>query len=187
MESEYLDKYLMPITLAGYPLDNGVQAYKMDCTKDHSDMRKDVGLGTCNCCDFFQIHEGNILLIEETQLFDSFKDLKIQGLQNKEIIRRILLENRLKVYGSMLVLCRLVMKFNSKCSFSENKHFVFVILVSSQIKNEEDSRFFDDLSTRIRDDLRSSLTKEIVSDVEIGNPDWFKEKYFYDASLDEDS
>lgn len=181
MDSECLDKYLMPIKVAGNPLGNGAHAYKMDSTAEHSDMRKDVRLGTCNCCDYFQIQDQNLLLIEETKLFDTFRNLKEDGLSTDKIIELVRSENRLKVYGSMLILCRLALKFNSVCSLHEDRRIVFVILVNSEFKNEEDSRFYDDLSTRIRNDLRGVLTKEVVQDVEIGTPNWFKEKYFNSA------
>ncbi len=183
MGSECLDKYLMPITVADIPLDNDVHAYKMDGTEEHSDMRKDVGLGTCNCCDYFQIQKKNVLLIEETKLFDFVDHLKLQGLRKTEIIKRVRNENRLKVYGSMLILCRLVNKFNSICSLLKDKPFIFVILVSSDTKNVDDSRFYDALSTTFREDLKSVLSKKVVRDVEIGNPDWFREKYFNNGSL----
>ena len=171
------DKYLAPITVAGNPLDKDIEGYKMDSTEEHRDMRKDVGLGTCNCCDFFQIQEKNVLLIEETKLIDSFKNLRLQGLTQNIIIKLIRYENRAKAYGSMLVLCRLAIKFQSVYSLLKEKPVVFVILVSSDIKSEDDSRIFDYFSTEFRNDLRSSLTREVVEDVEIGNPDWFKEKY----------
>ena len=168
----------MPITVAGNPLDDGIYAYKMDSTEENSNMRKDVGLGMCNCCDFFQIQKKNVLLVEETKLFDSVKRMKIQGLKETEIIERVRNENRLKAYGSMLVLCRLVIKFKSICSLLKDKPVVLVILVSSEIKNADDFRFFDDLRTRFRNDLRSALTKEVVHNVEIGYSDQLKEKYF---------
>ena len=37
---------------------------------------QDVDLGTCNCCDYFSIINGVVVLIEETQLLRQIEDLK---------------------------------------------------------------------------------------------------------------
>ena len=41
--------------------------------KGFPDMRTHVGLGSCNCCDYFLIHEDKVVLVEETQLADTIK------------------------------------------------------------------------------------------------------------------
>ena len=63
-----LDEYLCPITVGGQPLGDSLLAYKMDIKSAESNMRNDVGLGTCNCCDYFRIEHDCVHLIEETAI-----------------------------------------------------------------------------------------------------------------------
>lgn len=155
----------------------------MDCTDEHKDMRRDVGLGTCNSCDYFHIRRGCICLIEETRLIDSFRQLKsrFKDLQNEDeqeqlIYGSIYQEIRLKVYGSMLILCRLAARYECANSLFESKPFVFQFLVSG-IEKKDDWRFLDALKIKIHNDLKSMLTKELVADVEILNLEKFKVKF----------
>ena len=89
-----LDKFKKPIEVAQEVVDEKYTAYKMDSTVKESDMRKTVGLGTCQCCDYFLPEDQSIILIEETRL-------------PPEINEEVETEMKLKAYGSMLVLCRL--------------------------------------------------------------------------------
>ena len=71
--NKYLEKYLESIEVANEPLKGEkYKAYRMDGRrkngKKYDDMREDVGLGTCHCCDYFKIQGDCIVLIEETQL-----------------------------------------------------------------------------------------------------------------------
>ena len=72
-----LKRYLVPITVADEDLGDSYHAYKMD-NEAGPDMRIDVGLGTCNCCDYFQIIDNKIYLIEEKQFVEQYKHLKSQ-------------------------------------------------------------------------------------------------------------
>ena len=66
-----LEKFLEPIELAGTPLQDH-RAYRMDGESPQPDMRKDVGLGPCNCCDYFLLSKDDtIILIEETKTYRS--------------------------------------------------------------------------------------------------------------------
>lgn len=178
-----LDQYLMPITVADISLGENFQAYKMDSTDEHKNMRKDVGLGTCNSCDYFRFHCGYIQLIEETRLIETIYQLKkkFKGLQDevereKLIYDSIYREIRLKAYGSLLILCRLAAQYESANSLIERKRVVFQFLVSG-VENRDDWRFFDSLKTNIHNDLKSMLTGEIVADVEILDPEKFKSEF----------
>ncbi len=108
------DQFLEPIKVAGESLGDIHQAYRMDGNSPKPDMRRDAGLGTCNCCDYFMFAEDHIVvLIEETRLLEQVENLKIQydyledNDKEKFVKKYIRQENKLKVYGSMLVLCRL--------------------------------------------------------------------------------
>ena len=60
-----LSQFAEPIESAG-----GFKAYRMDSTKEGSNMRRAAGLGPCNCCDFVTVSKDNqsVFLIEETNL-----------------------------------------------------------------------------------------------------------------------
>lgn len=170
-----LKKFLQPITLTRKPLQNH-QAYRMDDT-EQSNMRKDVGLGTCNCCDYFLISNGTVVLIEETQLLQKFEDLKneynyLRGTDQTEFIKKyIRRENWLKVYGSMLVLCRLVAVCKEARNLLGTKKYKFWLVVSdTNMTDAEESdaqMIFDYLKDKLYLDLKSLLSGKIVADVEI--------------------
>ena len=171
-----LKKFLQPITLAHKPLQNH-QAYRMDDTSEQSNMRKDVGLGTCNCCDYFLISNGVVVLIEETRLLQKIEDLKneynyLRGTDQtkfiKEDIRR---ENWLKAYGSMLVLCRLAAVCQEARNLLGTKKYKFWLVVSdtnmTDAEEFEAKIIFDHLKDNLYRDLKSLLSGKIVDDVEI--------------------
>ena len=94
-------------------------AYRMD-DKDGEDMRKRAGLGDCDCCDYFIPQKtGAVVLVEETSLAGTVGMFREEfaaapapeknrkdGGESQYINNRIMWENRLKVYGGMLVLSR---------------------------------------------------------------------------------
>ena len=170
-----LQRYLAPITVAGKCLGDSYYAYKMD-NESRSDMRIDVGLATCNCCDYFQIIDNKVYLIEETQLVEKYKNLKRQhqNLNEKQIKilidRTIKMRNRLKVYGSMLVLCRLASICESAKKLLMNKPYVFLLVVSGVTEND-DYIIFDSIKTDLLSELKSQLSRETVSDVKILTPE----------------
>lgn len=166
-----LSKFLQPITLARKPLQN-YQAYRMDDISPQPDMRKDVGLETCNCCDYFLISNGVIVLIEETQLLRGIKNLQkkynyLSGANKKRFIKKkILQENRLKAYGSMLVLCRLAAVCKEAKDLFGTKKYKFWLVVSS-MEQKKDTKFFRYWKSRFVRDLKDVLSDQIVADVEI--------------------
>ena len=171
-----LKKFLQPITLARKPLQNH-QAYRMDDTSEQSNMRKDVGLGTCNCCDYFLISNGTVVLIEETQLLQQIEDLKneynyLRGTDQTEFIKKdIRRENWLKAYGSMLVLCRLASVCKEARNLLGTKKYKFWLVVSdtnmTDAEEFEAKIIFDHLKDNLYRDLKSLLSGKIVADVEI--------------------
>ena len=171
-----LKKFLQPITLARKPLQNH-QAYRMDDTSEQSNMRKDVGLGTCNCCDYFLISNGTVVLIEETQLLQKFEDLKNEynylSVTDQEafVNENIRQENWLKAYGSMLVLCRLASVCKEAKDLFGTKKYKFWLVVSdtnmTDAEEFEANMIFDHLKDNLYLDLKSLLSGKIVDDVEI--------------------
>ena len=167
-----LEKFLEPIKVAGKSLGDKYQAYRIDGNSPQPDMRKDAGLGPCNSCDYFIFNNDLLIFIEETQLIWQIKDLKDEfgylncNQQTDFINKYIRNENKLKVYGSMLVLCRLSAQCKNLFDLLNNKKYSLWLIVSGMDK-EEDARLFDHFKDKLLDDLRSVLTKNILDNVEI--------------------
>lgn len=162
-----LADFLEPIKVAGTPLAESCKGYLMDGTSPRPDMRKTVGLGTCNCCDYLTIKDDTVVLIEETQLMEMIKNLKSEYQylseddKSKFVDKCILQENKLKVYGSMLVLCRLDTACND-AKILRKKRYDFWLVVSGVYK-KKDSRLFSTLKNRLSNLLRSSLGKMMIA------------------------
>lgn len=168
-----LGEFLEPIEVAGRSLGEKYQAYRMDGTSPQPDMRRKADLGTCNCCDYFIFNKDNtIALIEETKLMKQIRGLKDEydylevNDQTEFISKYIRDENKLKVYGSMLVLCRLADVCKNVNDIHQTKKYKFW-LVASGMETEEDARLFDHLKDRLLNDLQSVLTGKILDGVEI--------------------
>lgn len=183
-----LERFLEPIKISGEPLNGKYKAYRMDGTSPYSDMRKTVGLGTCNCCDYFTFATDNtIAMIEETRLLEQFKHLQdkynyLDAENRKAFIDECITdENKLKVYGSMLVLCRLTAQYESVKERLLSKKYRFWLVVSDMDK-EEDARTFDYLKGELLGDLKSALTGKVVKGVEIIPATKFADKLTQNAA-----
>ncbi len=173
-----LEKFLEPIELAGTPLQDH-HAYRMDYKQSRPDMRLEVGLGTCNCCDYFMLSQDDtIILIEETRLIDQHKDLQneyhyLESTDQKQFIDRyIRQENQLKAYGSALVLCRLSAVCQDARNLLGTKKYKFWLVVSG-MNETQDAIFFNNLKIDLLSNLRSVLSRQIVDEVEILPSDEF--------------
>lgn len=171
-----LGRFLELIQAADGALAGPYRAYRMDDTSPDSNMRRTAGLGECNCCDYFVSNHRTIFLIEETRLPDIVKQLRneyhyLEGNHQQEFISKcIRQENRLKVYGSMLVLSRLALESEDFKDIlytgNERKKYLFWLVVSGM--DRADAKiWFQDLQSRLLQELRSVLGKETVEDVEI--------------------
>ena len=166
-----LNKFLEPIEIAGSPLENH-RAYRMDDGPGKPDMRKDAGLGECNCCDYFVTNTDSIILIEETKLLESIKSWKngVQYLNDDDqkdfVSEKVKTENRLKVYGSLLVLSRLI----NKCADAKNlvgkKKYCFWLVVSG-LSTPEDKKYIDNLKDHLTTALGGALSREVIDKVEV--------------------
>ncbi len=159
-------------------------------------MRGAAGLGACNCVDYFLANQEFVFLIEETQLSRTIDNLKSQFCcledndQNSHMNNLILWENQSKVYGSMLVLCRLAASCENMKALIQQKSYKFWLVASGQIL-PGDMRFIDNLSSRPKSSLKSQLSKATMNDVAIVPTNNLAKKIFeidpiYSMPLDED-
>ena len=139
-------------------------------------MRIVAGLGTCNCCDYVTFDgTGRVVLIEETQLLRQIDNLRKEyrdpSLSPDEVTKRILRgvkhENRLKVYGSLLVLCRLARRLTDSAEVEALVGRADFWLVVSDTLDGDRAKFLDRVRGELFLDLRSVLTGAVVGDVQI--------------------
>ena len=153
----------------------------MDGTWPSPDMRRDAGLGTCNSCDYFLSHPTAVVLVEETRLVQQIKDLKrsyrylAEPDQTDFVTKSIRDEMKLKVYGSMLVLCRLSARRTEAKDALEGKKYEFWLIASGEFE-QEDMKVLDNIRDNLLGQLRSVLTGCVLEDVEIMLPDDLEKK-----------
>lgn len=184
MSSVDLGSFLQRVEVGGSPLDPTCLAYRMDDNEPQSNMRTTAGLGTCNCCDYFTFRDATLVLIEETRLPWQIKDLRNEFAQEihkdveelgererhsvgRRVLRHLRQENKLKVYGSLLVLCRLATVVDDSAEANALSRPTSFWLVYSDSASADDLIFFDSLRGQLYHDLRSALTGAVVSEVEI--------------------
>lgn len=184
MSSVDLATFLQHVEAGGSPIHPRCQAYRMDGTEPGSDMRASAGLGTCNCCDYVTFLDATLVLIEETRLRWQIKNLQREFAQdiqktivelgeaewkgvNQRVLRHLRQENKLKVYGSLLVLCRLAKVVDGKAVAEALTQRASFWLVDSDLASGDDVIFVDSLRGQLDRDLRSALTGKVVGRVEI--------------------
>ena len=152
-----------------------IEVFRMDNTRESKripDMRKAVGLGSCNCCDYFVIHNNKIVLIEQTRLMGTSEDLRrdcsyLETGHLRDFVSKCLRqENYVKVYGALLVLCRLARKYGEVFDLTKDKKHDFYLVVDG-IGSEEEKTFFDTLKDSLSEQLRSVLTKKVIDQIEV--------------------
>lgn len=164
-----LSQFAEPIESAG-----GVfKAYRMDSTKEGSNMRSAAGLGTCECCDYVTVSKDNqsVVLIEETDLERTIIDFKekYDYLSDDDqvdlLYDEVLKEHRLKLYGSMLVLCRLSRSRDEVKAFLPDNEFQFWLVTTTA--SSDSVILMDHLTDNLRNFLKSPLTREMMDVVDI--------------------
>lgn len=164
-----LSKFAEPIESAG-----GVfKAYRMDSTKEGSNMRSAAGLGTCECCDYVTVSKDNqsVVFIEETDLESTIVDFKerYDYLSDDDqvdlLYDEVLKEHRLKLYGSMLVLCRLSCSRDDVKALLPENEFQFWLVTTPA--SSDSVILMDHLTDNLRGFLKSPLTKEMMDVVDI--------------------
>ena len=166
-------QFLEEIEIADRPLGSRYKAYRMDGgrqkpedgSRQKPDMRAEIGLGTCHCCDYFKMRGNVIILIEDTRLMEAISNSKeefnamIEGEKKEKFLnRKICNENILKVYGSLIVLCYWIRKHADISIFMDHKKYDFWLVVSDMDKND-DRIAFDNFRDQLFNDLRTALKK----------------------------
>ena len=169
-----LESFMETVRANGAVVQPNCSAYRMDGTSP--DMRIEAGLGTCNCCDYITFDgTGKAILIEETQLVRQVKDLEraYRDLSlplnevRKHVLRSVKDENKQKVYGSLLVLCRLARRLTDSAEVQALVGRTDFWLVVSDTLDGYHAKFLDFVRGELFRDLRSVLTDAVVGDVQI--------------------
>ena len=163
-------KYLEPIRLSGDPEALLYQAYRLDGTHPGPDLRRDASVGSCNCCDYFFFSAcGNLILVEDTQLAayiigkeQEFNYLNLDD-KNAYIPKLICQENTLKVYGSLFMLYRYIIR----CSEFEPAPEIDLIQFWFVVNDADrcDTLILERYDDVLKQELSGKLGKTIVHEV----------------------
>ena len=159
------------------PISPSLKAYCLDGDDFKGDNSKNLpmiaGLGACSCCDYFCPTDDCVILIEETQLIAKKNNLKeTYGADVKIISEEIRKENYLKVYGSLLVLCRLKSQCATVNNMVKDKPYKFYLIASDGTL--QDSMFMGGVQSKLSG-IMGAL--KIIEDVIVCSPDEFKRKF----------
>ena len=172
-----IKQFLETIEVAREPIKK--MGYKMDSTTKNN-MRHLSGLGTCHCCDYFIKNKNSVVLIEETQLMQTIKGYKQEyDYLNKQDLdkiqkARIREENILKVYGSLLVLCKLAIKHEDFRKLMEKQKYSFWLVISDAQLTDMIS--LQELQGKLTKALRSVLGKEMIDEIKVFPSDMLEDK-----------
>lgn len=175
-----LNQFYEVIEVAERPLDPEYKAYRMDNGSNKPDMRRYLNLGTCHTCDYFLVSK-NIVLIEEKRLSEKTKEIEKEvcylNSNDKEgfVCEKILQSLRLKVYGSLLVLSRLMLQYGEFAHLVGKKPKHDFWFVDSSVETRH-MRYVSHIKNRLLSDLRTLLTGEFIEDVAIMRPEELKYK-----------
>ncbi len=184
----------MPLSQFAEPIESicgSLKAYRMDNTiaTGVPDMRSAAGLGTCECCDYVTVSKDNqsVVLIEETDLERTIIGLQEKyyylqkNHQDKLIYEEVLRENRLKLYGSMLVLCRLSNLQDDVKAFLPENEFQFWLVMTSTASS--DSVFMDHLTDmdKLKGFIKGPFSREMMTKVAIFSSTWLAQKLSKEA------
>ena len=154
-------------------------AYRMDGTESPR-MAECAGLGTPSSCDYLYIKGKNASLIEDTNLGEKLKTIqfKVKDLENKQKenklfrAKTILMQKyNLKIYGSLLILCRLSQKHKLVTKELQNIDFYDFFLV---INDEDNIKAIDTEEIKgildfLKEKLRESLTGQLKGGAQLIN------------------
>ena len=114
----------------------------------------------------------SVFLIEETELLKSIQGWKkeVEYLNDNDqknfVDEKVKTENRLKVYGALLVLARLTNRYAEVRNLVGEKNYCFWLVVSG-LSTPEDKRYIDNLKDDLTGALRGALTPEVMDKVEV--------------------
>ena len=160
-------------------------AYRMDGNpeKNTKPMAQYAELGSPSCCDYLYIKKNEAVLIEDTSLGKSIKkievelkDLESEHKDNKLFRAKTILrqENCLKVYGALLILCRLAQQHEELAQeLKPHKSYDFWLIINDEhdvkaIDNEDIQGIIDFLKQSLCKALAGSLVgAKLVKNVKI--------------------
>ena len=147
------------------------RAYRMDGGRGKSDMRDYLGLGSCETCDYFFVSDDSIVLIEDTQIMETEKNVKEKFSYLKKddaekfFREKVRQEVTVKVYGSLVMLRELAARNKKLAEILQDKKSVFwFVLVNVAEKN---ARGVHRMEMKLLSDLRSKLKGQVISDIKI--------------------
>ena len=88
---------------------------------------------------------------------------------------------QLKAYGTMLVLCRLSMKYASAKELIQGRKYQFW-LVASSIDTTDEQIYFDNQKDSLKGNLTGALGKTLLDDVDVLSADTLKERLSNNAT-----
>ena len=153
-----LEGFISP-DIAGVPVPMGAVAYRMDDEKN--DMRMLCDMGGSASCDYFMVWKNSIVLIEDTFLQEKAKTLEeecaaLAGDKDKQeyVVQFLRRENALKIYSSLLMLCRLEARFPSvRQALAGKKHDFWLVAKDKNFDTETDIVKIGDLRGRLKGTL----------------------------------
>lgn len=143
-----LSKFKEKMCPAGNHQALDVFAYRMDGNDKIKPMATYADLGTPSCCDYLYIDNNKTVLIEDTHLGKQIKNFfklelkpSTEEQREKEFKKLLRQENCLKVYGALLILCRLAEKHKHISKELKGKEFSFWFVIN----DEEDIKAMDNM------------------------------------------
>ena len=174
-----LAKFRQEIEEAGG--NSGLWAYRMDREGKFYGMAEDADLLHCNCCDYFRAVDGAPILIEVTRLM-AWKEAKekkyahLGALASGHVWQLAKQENRLKVYGGMLTLCRHARRSGEVAKALDEGEYKFWLVVHDGA-GPQVGRVFRKLRAELRYELcHRPCGKNMLAAVEVFGIDRLGEK-----------
>lgn len=179
-------KYLKPIHLAGdlHPMSSS--AYRLDGTGKECNLRADAEANNCNCCDYFTFDKyGSLILIEDTRLRATIQAKKVEfhflrdtpkELRDQYIKHVIVMENVVKVYGSLFVLYKLL---NMQVSSASSELFPSIESIKFWLVANDSERWaeksWEHYSLMIENGLYGRLGHNFIRSVKVVRKDRLSE------------
>ena len=152
-------------------------AYRLDGTGKECNLRADAGANNCNCCDYFTFDKyGSLILIEDTRLRATirtkkaeFHFLKDAPEERDQYIKHVIvMENVVKVYGSLFVLYKLL---NMQISSASPEVFPSIELIQFWLVANDSKRWaekwWEHYSSMIRNGLYGRLGHNFIRSVKV--------------------
>lgn len=163
------------------PPQSGLWAYRMDEEGEGGGMAAAADLLLCDCCDYFRPVDGAPVLMEMTALakWKAAKEKQFAALGAAaggfvwQLAKR---ENRLKLYGGLLVLCRHARRSAEVANGLDEGKCEFWLVVTDA-RGPQVGKIFRHLRAELRQELRHGpRRKKILAEVEVFGVDRLPDK-----------